>query len=78
MNHWGYFIYLNWMPTYFYRVLGEPSCILLFCQLRSVVLLAAFRVAARPRACLAHQLQTAANGASALLAPMGLPRLTAC
>ena len=24
VNHWGYFIYLNWMPTYFYRVLGEP------------------------------------------------------
>ena len=22
VNHWGYFIYLNWMPTYFYRVLG--------------------------------------------------------
>ncbi|KAG7667865.1 putative anion transporter 4, chloroplastic [Nannochloris sp. 'desiccata'] len=21
-NHWGYFIYLNWMPTYFYKVLG--------------------------------------------------------
>lgn len=24
VNHWGYFIYLNWMPTYFYKVLGEP------------------------------------------------------
>jgi len=23
VNHWGYFIYLNWMPTYFHRVLGE-------------------------------------------------------
>lgn len=23
VNHWGYFIYLNWMPTYFYKVLGE-------------------------------------------------------
>jgi len=22
VNHWGYFIYLNWMPTYFYKVLG--------------------------------------------------------
>lgn len=22
INHWGYFIYLNWMPTYFYKVLG--------------------------------------------------------
>ncbi|KAK9828655.1 hypothetical protein WJX72_001353 [[Myrmecia] bisecta] len=22
VNHWGYFIYLNWMPTYFYQVLG--------------------------------------------------------
>ncbi|KAL6769597.1 PHT4C [Auxenochlorella protothecoides x Auxenochlorella symbiontica] len=22
VNHWGYFIYLNWMPTYFYRTLG--------------------------------------------------------
>lgn len=21
--HAGYFIYLNWMPTYFYKVLGE-------------------------------------------------------
>jgi len=21
-NHWGYFMYLNWMPTYFYKVLG--------------------------------------------------------
>ena len=25
VNHWGYFIYLNWMPTYFYKVLGEPA-----------------------------------------------------
>lgn len=25
VNHWGYFIYLNWMPTYFYRVLGQQS-----------------------------------------------------
>jgi hypothetical protein len=25
VNHWGYFIYLNWMPTYFYKVLGEPD-----------------------------------------------------
>jgi MFS family permease len=23
VNHWGYFIYLNWMPTYFYKVMGE-------------------------------------------------------
>ncbi|GAB4816678.1 hypothetical protein N2152v2_003724 [Parachlorella kessleri] len=22
INHFGYFIYLNWMPTYFYKVLG--------------------------------------------------------
>jgi ACS family sodium-dependent inorganic phosphate cotransporter/ACS family sodium-dependent inorganic phosphate cotransporter-like MFS transporter 9 len=22
VNHWGYFIYLNWMPTYFYKALG--------------------------------------------------------
>ena len=22
VNHWGYFMYLNWMPTYFYKVLG--------------------------------------------------------
>jgi predicted MFS family arabinose efflux permease len=22
VNHWGYFIYLNWMPTYFSRTLG--------------------------------------------------------
>lgn len=22
VNHWGFFIYLSWMPTYFYRVLG--------------------------------------------------------
>lgn len=22
INHWGYFIYLNWMPTFFYKVLG--------------------------------------------------------
>ena len=22
VNHWGYFIYLNWMPSYFVRVLG--------------------------------------------------------
>ncbi|KAI8477407.1 MAG: hypothetical protein J3K34DRAFT_515747 [Monoraphidium minutum] len=22
VNHWGYFIYLNWMPTYFSKVLG--------------------------------------------------------
>ena len=22
VNHWGYFIYLNWMPTYFYKELG--------------------------------------------------------
>lgn len=22
VNHWGYFIYLNWMPTYFYKVLN--------------------------------------------------------
>eukprot|EP00887_Chlorella_sp_A99_P000660 scaffold5.g660.t1 len=22
VNHWGYFIYLSWMPTYFYQVLG--------------------------------------------------------
>ncbi|GBF90924.1 anion transporter, chloroplastic-like [Raphidocelis subcapitata] len=22
VNHWGYFIYLNWMPTYFSRALG--------------------------------------------------------
>lgn len=22
VNHWGYFIYLNWMPSYFYRSLG--------------------------------------------------------
>lgn len=22
VNHWGYFIYLNWMPTYFARTLG--------------------------------------------------------
>jgi hypothetical protein len=25
VNHWGYFIYLNWMPTYFYKVLGEQG-----------------------------------------------------
>jgi hypothetical protein len=25
VNHWGYFIYLNWMPTYFYKVLGEQK-----------------------------------------------------
>jgi MFS family permease len=23
INHFGYFIYLNWMPTYFFKVLGE-------------------------------------------------------
>lgn len=23
VNHWGYFIYLTWMPTYFSQVLGE-------------------------------------------------------
>ena len=22
VNHWGYFIYLNWMPSYFVRALG--------------------------------------------------------
>jgi hypothetical protein len=22
VNHWGYFIYLNWMPSYFYQTLG--------------------------------------------------------
>lgn len=22
INHWGYFIYLNWMPSYFYKVMG--------------------------------------------------------
>ena len=22
VNHWGYFIYLNWMPSYFVKVLG--------------------------------------------------------
>lgn len=21
VNHWGYFIYLNWMPSFFYKVL---------------------------------------------------------
>jgi hypothetical protein len=20
VNHWGYFIYLNWIPSYFYKV----------------------------------------------------------
>ncbi len=23
VNHWGYFIYLNWMPSYFSQALGE-------------------------------------------------------
>ena len=22
VNHWGYFIYLNWMPSYFVKALG--------------------------------------------------------
>ena len=29
VNHWGYFIYLNWMPTYFYQVLGEYAGLLM-------------------------------------------------
>lgn len=26
VNHWGYFIYLNWMPTYFFRVSLRTEC----------------------------------------------------
>lgn len=29
VNHWGYFIYLNWMPSYFYRSLGLDLKVLL-------------------------------------------------
>jgi predicted MFS family arabinose efflux permease len=31
VNHWGYFIYLNWMPSYFYKVLGGYSTCLCLC-----------------------------------------------
>jgi hypothetical protein len=26
INHWGYFIYLNWMPTYFVKVSHLMEC----------------------------------------------------
>ena len=26
VNDWGFFIYLNWMPTYFYKVSGYQQC----------------------------------------------------
>lgn len=27
VNHWGYFIYLNWIPSYFYKVSALPHII---------------------------------------------------
>lgn len=28
MNHWGYFIYLSWMPSYFHQVAQALACAL--------------------------------------------------
>ena len=35
VNHWGYFIYLNWIPSYFYKVSREGGCVrLVVCVLK--------------------------------------------